>query len=335
MRSLALSILLAGSLGGCALFAPDPVEDAHAAYQAQDFFEARELAMKALERDASDAEALALLARVQVAMGAGADALLTLGRLAETGGAPEDADLLRAEALLQTGERDEAGALLAGRPEAEAHRLRALAAVQNDDPATAAREFLSGREAEGDKRKLFTAAASFHLDRGNADGARYAVGQAQRLAPAAIETLFVSARLAQLDGRHELAARAYLAILDHTPNDRPAMLGAIKELDELGRLDLIRPLVTRGRAAYPDDIAFIYLDASVHAYEGRWQAARDLLQEHEAEVQGHDDARGLYGQALLELGQVEMARAQIEPLARRYPGNRVYSELYARIRAAT
>jgi len=261
----------------------------------------------------------------------GADVPATLERLESAGGTPADVKLIEAEALLQMGEHQLALGVLEGEGNADSWRLRALAANMSGKRAEAEAAFLRGREAEGDKRKLYVAEASHHLSHGNADAARFAVGQAQRLSPGSIETLFVSARLAQLDGQPNLASRAYLAILELTPTDRPALLGAIAELDKLGRIDLIPDLIQRGRTAYPQDIEFIYLTASLQAYEGDWQAARDLLQQNETAVAEHDNARGLYGQTLLELGQFEQARAQLAPLSRRYPDNAAYARIFARI----
>ncbi len=331
LTSIALAGLMAVSLGACSLIAPDPMDDAREAYAAQDYHAAREDVMRALEINGSDSAALELLARIQLAMGLGADVPATLDRLESAGALPADAKLLEAEALLQTGEHELAVGVLRGEDSAESWRLRALAANMAGNRAAAEAAFLSGRDAEGDKRKLFVAEANHHLSRGNADAARFAVGQAQQLSPDSIETLFVSARLAQLDGQPNLAARAYLAILELSPTDRPALLGAIAELDKLGRIDLIPELIQRGRTAYPQDIEFVYLTASLQAYEGNWQAARDLLQEHESAAAGHDNARGLYGEALLELGQLELARAQLAPLNRKYPENAAYARVFARI----
>ena len=326
-----IALALAVPLGACSLVQADPVAEAQAALDAQDYPAARDHAMTALQSDAGSAEALALLARAQLAMGQGGDALATLERLDRAGSRPADMPLLRAEALLQAGDSSGALAALAGEDGAESWRLRALAHAQAGDDDAARSAFLRGRGADGDKRKLFTAAATFHLDRGDADAARYAVGQVQRLAPQAIETYFVSARLAEMEGRPDLASRAYLAILDLAPNDRPAMLGAIRELDALGRVDLLRDLIARGRSAYPLDVEFLYYEASLHALEGEWTAVRDLMQQHENLIAEHEDARGLYGQALLELGQIEQARALLAPLNRRYPGNAAYARLLARI----
>ncbi|GGD51760.1 tetratricopeptide repeat protein [Erythrobacter arachoides] len=323
------------ALGACSVIAPGPLENARGALARQDYPAARDLVQTALAKDASNPEALELLARIQLLTGAGAEALTTLSRLDALGAAAPEDGLLRAEALLQTGEIARARSILSGKTSAESWRLRAQAAILEGDEAMVRDAFARGRRAQGDQRKLFTLEATWHLDRGDVQGARYAVGQVQQLAPDAVETLFVSARFANLLDEHTLALRAYMAILAIVPTDRPALLGAIASARNIGRADLAAPLVARGAAAYPGDVAFIYHTALLDADAGRWQAVRERLQQSEREVGEFAPARLLYGQAMLELGQIELARAMILPLYRAAPDNLGYRRTYARILLAS
>ncbi|KLE35496.1 tetratricopeptide repeat protein [Aurantiacibacter luteus] len=334
MRNLFLAAVAAAGLAACSLVAGDPLDEARAAYDRQDYPAARTGAQAALAQDADGPGALELLARVQVATGQGQAALATLARLDDARALPADANLLRAEALLQTGEVEAARAALTGQRSAEAWRLRALAAARQGDDAAVKAAFRNGHGAEGDKLRLYTLEATWHLDRGDAEGARRAVGEVQRLAPEAVETLFVSARFANLLGEHELAARAYMAILERNPSDRPALLGAIASARNLGRMDIAAPLVARGSAAWPGDIAFVYHTALLDADAGRWPAVRERLQRSERAVIDFAPARLLYGQAMLELGQVEQARSMVQPLAEAYPDNAEYRATLARIDGA-
>ncbi len=332
MRIYRLSAaLLALVLGACAMLASDPMQQAREEFARQDYFAAQEHVLAALQEDRSDVQALELLARIQLAMGLGEDALRTLERLDRAGDASAATALISAEAWLQIGDLAQARDALEGLDGAEAWRLRALAASLEGDDAAARTAFRAGHTAAGDPRKLFTAEASFYLNRGDADGARFAVGRAQQLAPDSVETLFVSARLAELDARPEMATRAWLAILDRAPTDRPALLGAIRQSQAIDRYDIARPLVLRGRAAYPHDVDFLYHAANLLVHDGHWSGARDLLQQYETQLAGHDDARALYGRVLLELGQLEHARRLLATLNRRQPGHAGYARIYARI----
>jgi len=326
---LASALLL--SLGACDSPLSDPAGDAAEAFAAQNYPAARDHAQTALRKDGGNVNALELLARAQIAVGEGANALVTLDRLKAAGGRPEDAALLEAEANLQVGEGDAVLALLQGDSSAEAWRLRALAASLTGDQAAALNAFRQGRDAPGDKMKLYAAEASYFLASGNADAARTAVALAQQTAPKQLETLFVTAKLAQLDGDSDAASRAFLAILDIAPNDRPALLGAIAEMGELGRVDLLRPLVERGSSAFPGDPEFVYLSARLLAEDGDWQGVRNMFQAREATLAAHPQSRGLYAEALAELGQVELARTHIAPLYRQLPDNEQVARVYARV----
>ena len=326
-----LASALLVTLAACDSPLTDPAGDAAEAFAAQDYLAARDHAQAALREDGANVAALELLVRAQIAVGEGANALATFERLKAAGGTPVDAALLEAEANLQVGEGDAVLTLLEGDNSAEAWRLRALAASLMGDEAAALEGFRQGRDAPGDKVKLYAAEASHFLARGNADGARAAVALAQQAAPERLETLFVTAKLAQLDDDADMASRAFLAILEMAPNDRPALLGAIAEMGELGRVDLLRPLVERGFAAFPGDPEFVYLTARLKAQDGDWQGVRDMLQAREAALAAHPDSRGLYAEALAELGQLELARTHITPLYRAFPDNAQITRVYARV----
>lgn len=333
-RSLA-AVTLALLLAGCDTASSDPLGEAQSAFAEQDYFAARDKAQAALRDDGGNLQALDVLARAQIAMGQGGDALATLSRLESAPQLPEDFMLLKAEAHLQEGETDKALAAIEGDESADGWRLRALVAAMEDKPEEAGEAFVQGRAAPGDKLRLFAAEASWRLSRGEADAARDPVKRAQELGPERIETLYITARLAQLDEDSELAARAFMGILEITPLDRPAMLGAIAELGNMGRIDLLEPLVKRGVEAYPNDAEFIYLSARVKAEEGDWDGVREVLQARENMLGEHPDSRGLYAEALFQLGQVEQARAHLAPLYRREPGNAKVARTYTKVLLAT
>ncbi len=328
-------LLAALSLASCDLLEPDPYDLAADAFEQQDYLAAQSHAAEALAQDAENAEALIILLRTQLAAGEGAQALASLAQLTDLEALPGDHLLLEAEARLQLGEISHADALLDGVNSAESWRLRALLATLDNDDEIALQAFAQGRAADGDKARLYAAEATYHLRQGNLDRAREAVGLAQQAAPRRVETQFVTAWLAQLEENHEIAARAFMAILDKTPQDRPAMLGAIDALQNFDRDDLADPLIAQGRDYYPDDLAFIYFAARAHGRKGDWVAARDLLQEHEAQLAGQDPAQLLYARSLLQLGQGELARAIVTPIHSRRSSDPQVAELYDQILAAT
>ncbi len=330
-----LSCILAASLAACSLPGTDPVDEAQAAFEAQDYITAQELAQQALVTDADDTGALELLARIQLAMGQGGDVLATLERLEVLGTQRADLALLEAEGHLQTGDAQQALALVGNDQTAEAWRLRALAAAMQGGVTQAQQAFSEGRTAGGPRDRLLAAEASFHLSQGNIAAAREAVRLAQEVAPDRIETLFVSARLAEAQADHVEALSNYLKIIEIAPMDRPALLAAIGASERAGLGDATRHLIEYGAQTRPLDREFVYQQARVEAWDGRWEAVRERLQAYEAELVDHDSARLLYAEALLQLGQVETARAIAAPIVARRGGDPEALRVQAAIEAAS
>ena len=280
-------------------------------------------------------EALAVLARSQIAMGRGAEALVALRRLQSPNARPGDFALLRAEALLQQGDVKGARKALGATRSADAWRLRALAAVLQNRPEVAAAAFAQGAKADGDKGRLFAAEASWHLAKGRLAEAGTAVANAQRVAPERIETLFTAARLAEARGDELLALSNYLRITEKVPADRPALLAAIGAAERSGRPKISRHLIAYGFSKWPDDREFIYQRARVEAWDGDWPAVRSRLQANEPKLRDHAPARLLYAEALLNLGQIELARALVVPIHTRNPSDAQAKSLYERIASAS
>ena len=321
---------LALCLAGCSPFGSDPLDEAQAAFAAQDYLSARDHAQEALECDAGNAEALELLARSQLAMGLGGEVVSTLERLKQSGEEPADAKLLAAEGLLQTGEVDAALELIGNNTSTEGWRLRALAAKAQGQTERARQAYARGRNASGDRGKLLAAEATFHLAQGDLVAAQEAVSLAQGVAPGRVETLFVSARMAEGQPDPVTALSNYLRIIEIVPMDRPALLAAISASESAQLPRITRHLIAYGASTRPLDEEFVYQQARVDAWDGRWELVRERLQAHETELADHDPARLLYAEALLRLGQVETARAIAAPVFAR----RAYDPDAVRLKAA-
>jgi predicted Zn-dependent protease len=329
-----LATALAVGLSACSPFG-DPAEEAHAALVAEDYLSARDLALATLEGDATNVAALEVLARALLAMGQGGDAANALQRIADAGGDLPDEALLSAEAQLQLGNPAEALALVGNDQSAEGFRLRALAETMQGNDAAARQAFATGRSAEGDRGKLLAAEASFHLDRGEVDAAAEAAAFAREQAPQRVETLYVGARVAEAQGDHVLALSNYLRIIDKVPMDRPALLHGIAAAERAGQPEIMRHLILYGAATRPNDPEFAYQLARLDARARNWESVRARLQQHEAAWLDYPAARLLYAESLLELGQVETARAMAAPLVARFPGDPEVARIQSAIEAAS
>lgn len=335
IRRALLAFSATASLGGCSLLDDSPLDDAQAAFDAEDYIAARDLALATLDDNPQDIAALELLARSQLAMGQGGEVAGVLDRIERAGGEAHDEALLAAEGQLQIGNAAAARELVGVPRSAEGWRLLALAAMLEDDEAGARAAFASGRQASGDQTKLLTAEASFHLAHNDLARAGEAVTLAQAGAPDRVETLFVSARLAEAQGNDLLALSNYLRIIEKVPLDRPALLAGIVASERAGREDVARHLISYGAQTRPLDREFVYQQARMEAWDGRWAAVRERLQAHEAELVDYPAARLLYAESLLQLGQVETARAIVAPILARSPDNGEAQRVQAAIEAAS
>ncbi|WP_338244993.1 tetratricopeptide repeat protein [Aurantiacibacter hainanensis] len=327
--------ILAMALSACSAAPVDPLDEAQASFEAQDYLAAYEHVQTALVADADSTTALELLARIQLAMGRGEDVAATLDRLEAAGGGSEDLVLVEAEAKLQSGETDAAIELIGNARSAEAWRLRALAADLEGDEEGARAAFRQGRSAEGERVRLYTAEASYLLARGETQDAARAVARAVGAAPERVETLFVAGRLAEAQGNHLVALSNYLRIIEKVPLDRPALIAAIAASERADKPEITRHLIAYGAETRPLDPEFVYQQARVRAWDGEWADARELLQASEAELADHDPARLLYAESLLQLGQVETARAIAAPVVARNRGDAEAMRVQAAIEAAS
>ena len=333
IRRAAMPMLLV--LSACNAGGDDAAQQARASFERQDYITAAQQSVEALAHAPDDAELLQILARSYLAQGEGEGALRAAERFEAAGGDAQDAALLRSEALLQLGRTETAMAAVSSLQSPDAWRMRAIAAMHDGDAARADAAFAQGRRLAGDHTRLLATQAHWLIGEGRLEEAAPVVGELRRLAPERLESLFVQARLAQERGDGAAALESFEKILAKAPLDRPALLGAIAELGARGRIEEIRPLVVRARKAMPGDIEFIYLDARIAAADGNWPAVRALLQANETQVQEHPDARGLYGEALLETGNPEQARLQLAPLYRSHPEIPQIAKAYARALSVT
>src|SRR6185369_420945 len=64
-----------------------------------------------------------------------------------------------------------------------------------------------------------------------------------------------------------------------------------------------------------------WLQARLAAAEGDWKGARDILQANDEALADRSEAALLHAQVLTKLGQPEQARARLQPVLTRDPGN--------------
>jgi Tfp pilus assembly protein PilF len=326
--SLLLPVVLALAVPGCSPTPEELAAQAQQAIETHQFNVARLHLGAALSEKPNDPQLLEMMARLQLQLGDGTGATAMLNRLDRAGGAPEDMAQLRAEAALLSGQFDEALSLIAGRNEAEAHRIRALAQVGKGDLAAAEQSFTAGASAPGDSSRLLADFALLRLRQGRLAEARTLADRALEAAPEGLDPLMAGARVAQASGQAGRALDLFAKANDLWPDSAGALLGRIGVLGDLGRLAEARPLIEHAATTMPESEDVVYLRARLKAEDGDWTQVRDILQPLEASDK--IAVQMLYSRALLELEQFEQARGRLNALTRAIPQNGAVRRMLAR-----
>jgi tetratricopeptide (TPR) repeat protein len=323
MGGMKKTIFLAGllALAGCADTSAESFAKAKAEFAAHDYATARILVAAALETDPGNREFLLLQAKTLIALGDGDGAGTALDGFAKGGPMTGEVAELAAEAALLRKAPDAALKVLGDAASPEAERLRAMAALQKPDFKSAQDHFEKAMAAGGNAR-VFADYARFRLASGDIAGADELAARAAKAAPDGIDTLLIEGQLALRHGDLKLSLDKYARASQLYPNSLAALTGRAAVLGDLGRIKEMDEAVARAAAQAPRDPAVVFLKAKSAEARKDWAGARATLQPVEATLDQLDPLRQIYAEALLRLGQAELAVAQLQPIARAMPNNR-------------
>ncbi len=318
-KALALPLLLI--LAGCSTSPDNSLAEAKNEYAAHDYAAAKLHLSGYLLANPADRDAQLLLARTLLALGDGDGAQAALAKL--TGGKPTPGELaeLSAEAALLRSAPDAALDLLGKSAGPEAERLRALAALQKNDPRAAQAHFEAAIAAGGNAR-TYADYARFHLMTGAPTEAQDMAARAQKADPDGIDTLLVLGQLAVRRGDLAKALEIYSRAGKLYPASLAALTGHAAVLGDLGRNDEMQAVVDRAATFAPKNPTVVFLKARAAAGRKDWAGVRAAVQPVETGLAPLDPIRVIYGEALVRLGQFEQAIAQLQPVVRAMPGNR-------------
>ena len=331
-KLLILPILLA--LSACGDSPAESFAKAQTAFARHDYPVARITIASALAKQPGDRAMLLLQARTLIALGDGEGAGAALEKLVRAGPAQGDLAELSAEAALLRQAPDIALALLGDVSSVEAERLRALVAIQKRDLAGAGDHFAKAMAAGGNAR-TFADYCRFRLMAGDVAGAKELAGRAAKAAPDGLDTLLVGGQLALRQGDLKLSLEQFTQAAKLYPSSLAALTGQAAVLGDLGRFDQMQAAVTRASTFAPKDQTVVYLSARAAAARKDWAAVRAAVQSIEAGLPRQDPIRLLYGEALLRLGQSELAMAQFTPMTRSGPGARLAVRLLGEAQLAS
>jgi tetratricopeptide (TPR) repeat protein len=300
-RSLVLALLVLAACGH-----PDPAArfaEARAAFAAEDYAHARSAVLAGLEADGGNRAMLWLLVRSELALRDGDGAGRALARLGETGLTRHDLAEPEAEAALLRGQAQTMADLLEGDTSPTAWRLRGEAALAQGQGAAALAAFRQGLAAGYDDR-LAADTARLLIDADDLDGAQ------RVLRPnGGLDSMMLAGTIAERRGQLDAARQAYAAAAARFPA-RPEPLVALADLaDMAGDRDRTAQLARAAAAINASDPAVFSLTVRVAAEQGDWDTVRRLLAPRESRLDPHSFEGQAYGEALLNLGHGEAARA--------------------------
>ncbi len=321
------------ALSGCGDSPADAFAKARSEYAAHRYSAARLHLVSGLEEEPGNRAMQLLQARTLIAMGDGDGAGGVLDRVA--GGAARSGELaqLSAEAALLRNQPDAVTGYLGADGSSEAERLRAIAAIQQGKPDTARAAF--ERAIAGDPNpRVLTDYGRFLLVAGEGEKTRTLLAQAVKLAPDSFDVLMLRGQIASIDGDLAGALDAYSKASKSYPENRAALVAHASVLGDLGRAAEMKPLLERLTAFAPDDPSVVWLRARSAQLAKDWEGVRSAVQPQEARLAVTHPARIPYGEALLRLGNPQLAAAQLEPILRAQSNNRTVARLLAEAKLA-
>lgn len=309
-------------LSACGDSPAESYTKAQQAFARHDYPVARVTIASALAAQPGDKAMLLLQARTLIALGDGEGAGSALERLTGTSPAQGEMAELSAEAALLRQAPDVALALLGSSNSVEAERLRALAAIQQNNPGKAGEHFAAAM-ASGGSARVFADYCRFRLMAGDVAGAKELAAQAIKAAPDGLDALLVNGQLTLRQGDLKQSLSHYSHAAKLYPASLAALAGHAAVLGDLGRLDEMQAITAQAANFAPKDRTVVYLLARASAARKDWAGVRTAVQPIETELPQQDPIRLLYGEALMHLGQNELAMAQFGPMTRSGPGARM------------
>jgi len=303
-------LIMIGALAACSSGSGNPVQDATAAIEDQDYRAARIHLMTALRDNAQDPEANLLFAKTLIELGDGQGAETALRKIIENANYAEQARPLMGRAKLLNGQAEEAlktAADPAGKFAAQLYAVKALALFDLDRASEGDGVLEEALAAAPDNAELLWIKGNRLLDLGDLDGATQSANSALKNAPDAMEAMLLAGRisLAKADGEKALA---YFEKIRKTRPDNVVaeyLTGAV--LKDFGRREDARHCFNKVLSASPMHPWATYFLAQMDYEDGKADQAYDRFQTTKADINEVPQALRLAGILDVSRGNYEQA----------------------------
>jgi len=331
---LVLALLPGVLLAACGEASEDHLAGARSAFAAEDFPTARRQAIAGLGEDAGNRDLLHILVRSLLRMHDPEGAESAVGRLKRQGAKGPEIRRYEAEIMILRGRTKDALAALTGDSSADAWRLRAAAMLYDGDTDTALSMFQKGMAAGPDAR-LVADYAQFLIDGSELAGARKAIARLERLAPDGYRTMMLTGRLAERKADYAAALAAYRKAAKRLPGRFEPLLAQASILDMTGKIGEAGKMVDKAAALAPGAPEVRSMRLQLLSEKGEWAKIRQMLQQVDWSLDPRSADGMTYGEALLNLGHPEQARAMFQRTVLLSPENRYAQLMLARSQLAS
>ncbi|MEW9856836.1 tetratricopeptide repeat protein [Novosphingobium rhizovicinum] len=321
------------TLAACGDSPAGGLADARSSFERADYHAARAALVSALREEPQNAEMLALLARTQLRLRDQEGAEQTIAELDGKIAADELARL-GAELRLQQGRAPEALAMLNvddGSP--AAWRLRAAALRELGSHADVDEAFARGMAAGHDVH-LAADFTRYLLENGALAQAADVHQSMRSFAPEAFETLMLQGDLAVARGHSPDAIAAYRLAIKAFPHRHEPLLALASQLKG-ERTDEALELLKQASGLTGGSPEIFEAQIALHAARGDWDKVRAAIQGQASMLDPTSALALTYGEALLQLGQPEQARALFTRARLLRPGDPYTGYMLGRAQLAT
>lgn len=318
------ALIASGALAACSSGSGNPVQDAVAAIEQQDYRSARIHLMTALRENSADPKVNYLYAKTLIELGDGVTAQAALKKLADKAEYAERVVPLMARTYIFTGEPEKALELAsapAGQFAGQLYAIKTLALIGLDRAAEAGATLEEGLSAVPNSAELNWIKGNRDLEIGNIDAALQSAKRALAIDPDSAEALLLSGRISLAKSKGEEALTYFVKARESRPDLPTAefLRGAV--LKDLGKREEARHCFKTVLSESPNHPWATYFMAEMDYEDGKSNDAFERLQASKANLEAVPPALRLGGILEIQRGNHEQAIAKLKKYLAQNPAD--------------